>query len=1031
MDPIIISDDDATVSSQSSAAQEPIASTSTKSNFPVKRKLDTKTARDDGWGDEDDDPFYESYRRKSARRKRSAKGKGKSAASARSPGKEKGAPVSDSELLELWPSYIRQRRTDFDENYSILREGGLRLPPDYSDVYFSEDEDLGGLEEKPKFDPRSIKPCQPYEDIVLRTSGGVIPAAIGQYLRDYQIQGVEFLHHLFVYQKGGILGDDMGLGKTVQVAAFLTVAFGKTGDYRDAKRMRKYRRMKDDWYPRALIVCPGSLIQNWENELSRWGWWVIGVYHGPKRDDVLAAARAGRLEVMITTYTTYKNSTEAVNRVPWDVVVADECHLIKEVTSGNTKAMNDINSLCRIGLTGTAIQNKYEELWTLLNWTNPARFGTMRDWKDQITKPLTVGQSHDATLQQLSDARKTAKKLRFHLLPQFFLRRMKSLIADQLPKKTDRVVFCPLSEIQRDAYETLLVSPLVEFLISAFVDCPCQSGRRGGNCCAKVDADGESWKMLVFPVIMALQKLSSHLHLLMPQAADRPDQLKREMQVLRNAMPDTWMKHYAGRDLLLNWANPEYCGKWKILKKLLKFWHGNGDKVLIFSHSKRLLKILQQLFNSHTTYNLSYLDGTIPMDARQPLVDDFNSDPNQFVFLITTKAGGTGLNITSANKVVIIDPHWNPAYDLQAQDRAYRIGQVRDVEVYRLISVGTVEEIVYARQIYKQQQANIGYSASNERRYFKGVQQDPDRKGEIFGIHNLLTYNGDQGMLRDIVNKTNVAEARAGVRMIDVDVEEAAKEAEDLQLVKKEEGLDDESGGLKQLAMMLTKEDNKTGTLQYRKPAKPKTDPIQAILAAEGIEYTHENSEVIGTSKIEDELSRQAQMAVGSEGEIPGLALFFDERHGTSANELELHNEYNPPEDVRRRQFCTMARSLGFPSAVEFAVAVEGMTQEQRRNCLDLFYKKRLEKLRDGAGDAELKDDDKVELETKTEDVELVSHSPLKQEDVRIKLEEAKVETVESDLKNVVKTEEKTVKPKSSMNSISIWLSDDDEIDEL
>jgi hypothetical protein len=108
---------------------------------------------------------------------------------------------------------------------------------------------------------------------------------------------------------------------------------------------------------------------------------------------------------------------------------------------------------------------------------------------------------------------------------------------------------------------------------------------------------------------------------------------------------------------------------------------------------------------------------------------------------------GVGLNITSANKVVIFDPNWNPSYDLQAQDRAYRIGQVRDVEVYRLVSAGTIEEIVYARQIYKQQQANIGYTASTERRYFKGVQGASQMKGEIFGLANLLTFHGDDGMV--------------------------------------------------------------------------------------------------------------------------------------------------------------------------------------------------------------------------------------------------------------------------------------------
>lgn len=195
---------------------------------------------------------------------------------------------------------------------------------------------------------------------------------------------------------GGILGDDMGLGKTVQVAAFLTAAFGKTGDERDNKRMRKMRRSPNKpWYPRILIVCPGSLIQNWKNELERWGWWHVDKYHGDvrEREAALQAAASGRLEVVVTTYNTYRNHMDKLNLIQWDCIVADECHQLKELTSATTQAMNQVNALCRIGLTGTAIQNKYEELWTLLNWTNPGRFGPLSTWKTSICGPLKTGQS--------------------------------------------------------------------------------------------------------------------------------------------------------------------------------------------------------------------------------------------------------------------------------------------------------------------------------------------------------------------------------------------------------------------------------------------------------------------------------------------------------------------------------------------------------------------------------------------------------------------------------------------------------------
>ena len=147
----------------------------------------------------------------------------------------------------------------------------MRLPPSYDDVDFLGDTRLDEIEERPHID--NVDPPAAYHDLSLEFSAGSIPASIAQWLKPYQVEGVAFLHKLFVYQKGGILGDDMGLGKTIQVIAALTTAFGKTGDERDADRMRNMRRAKTTrWYPRVLLICPGSLISNWKSELERWGW---------------------------------------------------------------------------------------------------------------------------------------------------------------------------------------------------------------------------------------------------------------------------------------------------------------------------------------------------------------------------------------------------------------------------------------------------------------------------------------------------------------------------------------------------------------------------------------------------------------------------------------------------------------------------------------------------------------------------------------------------------------------------------------
>lgn len=929
------------------------------------------------WSDDEGEGAYEHFKkRKSRKRKRAAAstrmakaiesenatGRNPRNTKARKGSAAKKDPEfggdSDDNLMEYTlPDYLQSRRARFDKRTEVLKQAGLKLPPRFDDMEFSDDERLEYLRERPDF-PKA-RPSAPYKDIQLPYSLGLIPAPIAQWLRDYQVHGVSFLHKLFVYQTGGILGDDMGLGKTVQVIAFLTAAFGKTSDERDAKRMRKMRRAGSAWYPRALVVCPGTLIENWKAEFQRWGWWHVDVYHGDTKEEALQSAMTGRLEVMITTYTTYRMNKGAINMVEWDCIIADECHQIKGRTSETTQAMNEVNALCRIGLTGTAIQNSYDELWTLLNWTNPGKFGPISTWRTTIGEPLKMGQSHDATVAQLSKARKTAKALVENLLPQFFLRRMKSLIAHQLPKKSDRVVFCPLTDTQTDAYENLLEGDVIRYVKTSSDICPCASGKKSGWCCQATLPNGEKWQSYVFPAISNLQKISNHLAILIPQGTDTKEKQDKDLNMLQIAVPDQWRQLYRNRDSILNFSNPEFCGKWKILKKLLRFWHGNGDKVLVFSHSVRLLKMLQMLFN-HTSYNVSYLDGAMSYEDRAKTVDDFNSDSAQFVFLISTKAGGVGLNITSANKVVIVDPNWNPAYDLQAQDRAYRIGQIRDVEVFRLISAGTIEEIVYARQIYKQQQANIGYTASTERRYFRGVQENKDQKGEIFGLANLFSFQGDNIVLRDIVNKTNVAESKAGVAVVGFDVESPVTNDDDDPLLT---GGDDEDSAMSQLAALVVQNAEEAAGKKVSRKASgtKKSDPVQAILAGAGVEYTHENSEVVGSSKVEAQLSRRAEEA-GNDIEMAERHVFQNtqERYPTRIRDGDGSSgddegqaprwRYHPPEDVMKRQFCTMAKTFGFEDATEFALVVESWTQAQRRNCLDKFYRIRRMRLKGEQG---------------------------------------------------------------------------------
>ena len=911
------------------------------------------------------------------------------------------ATDDDSDLMEwTMPDYVQERRARFDKRKDQLKEGGLELPPPFDDIYFSDDGRLRYLKEKPDFP--NLKPSAPYKDIELPYSLGLIPAPIAQYLREYQVKGAAFLHELFVYQKGGILGDDMGLGKTIQVIAFLTAVYGKTADERDKKRMKKMQRAGHK-YPKTLIICPGSLMANWQDEFRRWGWWHVCRYHGSAGDkqEVLAMAQGGHLEVMITTYDTYRLGAEEINMIKWSCIIADECHKIKERKAEITKTINEVNALCRIGLTGTAIQNKYEELWNLLNWTNPGELGPISTWKASICVPLKLGQSHNASNYELARARKTAKMLVQNLLPRFFLRRTKALIQDQLPKKTDRVVFCPLTETQAAAYQRFLDSEIVTMIKNNSLPCLCGSGKSQGWCCKMLLEDGSKWQHWVFPAIMTLQKLSNHLAVIIPNGNDPKEKQAKELDMLQIIMPDEWKELYRQRDSLLQNGNPEFCGKWNVLKKLLKFWFDEGEnKVLVFSHSVRLLRMLQNLFIS-TSYNVTYLDGSMTYEDRYTAVQEFNTDPTQFVFLISTRAGGVGLNITSANKVVVIDPNWNPAYDLQAQDRAYRIGQTRNVDVFRLVSKGTLEEIVYARQIYKQQQANIGYNASSERRYFQGVQGRKEQKGEIFGLTNLFAFQNESVVLRDIVNKTNVAESKVGLHVTELEledqepprVEDTIEEGDDEEArrsFKTEPEVEDAM--MSQLAAEITGDGDKKGkrkktSFKSEKDAEAaKHDPVQAILSAVGVEYTHENSEVIGSSKVEAHLSKQAEKAADGNHESwdsqrQRARVFISESQSqvddmyalTYDLDDDVQYQFRPAEDVKKRQFCSMAKWAGYENVVEFALVVENWTQAQRRECLEKFYRYRRDVLEgiikeDGVKPEVAVENDEVKTETEDDD---------------------------------------------------------------
>ncbi|XP_013393762.1 DNA excision repair protein ERCC-6-like 2 isoform X1 [Lingula anatina] len=673
----------------------------------------------------------------------------------------KSSKPSDSteNLIKLHdPHHTTEKNFDqFNEDDSVMDD----MTNDGFEMKGFSEEDL----EKPHF---TYPPLGAKEDYSLSDSGDPdavkIPATVNQYLREYQREGVQFLYTHYKENRGAILGDDMGLGKTVQVIAFLSAILNKTGTKADIqkRRPRFIRRMssepslspEEDVSPAFLIIAPGTVLYNWLDELETWGYFSVGKFHGSEKERTMADLKRGKLELVITTFETFRDNIDTVNDFPWTAVFVDEVHKIKGLKARVTSALRKVNTKRRFGLTGTALQNNLQEFWCILDWANPGCLGDLQTFEKDCILKIELSQRHDATKRELAEGRKCKQKVAA-IKNKYMLRRTKNLLLDQLPSKEDLVVYCKLTDMQTDIYKAILNQPDVVYILTQGDPCECSSGRTRGHCCYEKIGD-QDIRSLTLTYMHLLLKVANHVALLVPDGSTSSRQVSYAETicniVFENYPQFLQQDKWARFDTL---SNPKYCGKMKVLVGILSVCAKNKSKVLLFSYSTRLLTIVEHFVMSKG-YDYRRIDGMVANKQRFEFTQQFNKDPNIFLCLISTKAGGLGLNLTGANVVVIYDPNWNPTYDLQAQDRAYRIGQRRDVKVYRLISQGTIEENIYLRQIYKQQLDSVTISEENARRYFTAVQGDGTRKGELFGVGNMFQLRtGDGCLTADILQRNS------------------------------------------------------------------------------------------------------------------------------------------------------------------------------------------------------------------------------------------------------------------------------------
>ena len=420
-----------------------------------------------------------------------------------------------------------------------------------------------------------------------------VPKDLNATLRDYQVSGFEFFKTLLDYQFGGILADEMGLGKTIQTIAFLL-------SNKDKK---------------SIVITPTALIYNWKNELEKFAPTLkVGLLHAAKSEREKILDNIDNYDVILTTYTTYKNDIDKYKNINFDYCIIDEAQNIKNPDAIITKAIKNVNAKVKFALTGTPIENNLMELWSIFDFIMPGYLYNKSKFK-------SIFVNNDKNIIELKN-----------LIKPFILRRTKKEVITELPDKIEQKIIIDLEKEHKRAYKGYV------------------------NLITRKIKENNQDNITVFSYLTKLRQLC--------------------------LSPELMVKNYQGKnsklDVLINIINDS-----------------SDEKILVFSQFTKVLEVIGKRLNEENIL-YSYLDGKTSAKDRVKLVEEFNTNNNK-VFLISLKAGGTGLNLTSANIVVHFDPWWNPAVEDQASDRAHRIN------VIKIIAKDTAEERVINLQETKKE----------------------------------------------------------------------------------------------------------------------------------------------------------------------------------------------------------------------------------------------------------------------------------------------------------------------------------------
>ncbi|WP_080237473.1 DEAD/DEAH box helicase [Spirosoma rigui] len=450
-----------------------------------------------------------------------------------------------------------------------------------------------------------------------------LPTTLKATLRPYQHRGYDWLVKNTELGMGSLLADDMGLGKTLQIIALL-LKFKQEGRFKKQK---------------GLVVLPTTLLTNWQKEIARFAPELQArVYHGSSRK---LPASADTYDLLLTTYGVVRSDLDTLKKMTWAVVIIDEAQNIKNADTEQTKAVKALKSSIRIALSGTPVENRLSEFWSIMDFVNKGYLGGMSKFNEEFGKPIQQERDH----QKLDQFRRVTSP--------FLLRRVKTdkTIISDLPDKIENNQFCALTPEQAALYQNVVQESLR----------------------AIEDKDGIARRGLVLKLMTALKQIGNHPH-----------------QYLKKGN-----------------AAPSLSGKATLLLNLLETIYANHEKVLIFTQYKEMGELLQQFIQQAFGQQPLFLHGGTSRADRDEMVEQFQRNRSDHTFILSLKAGGTGLNLTQANHVIHYDLWWNPAVESQATDRAFRIGQTKNVLVYRLMNQGTLEEKIDAMIRSKRELADL------------------------------------------------------------------------------------------------------------------------------------------------------------------------------------------------------------------------------------------------------------------------------------------------------------------------------------